>query len=78
MNISVVATTADDAGEIVRRIAPGAVVKQVHEDPQPVTVPALLTFWHLARAATWQKPSERVCLFRLFRLKKERENSASV
>lgn len=67
MNISVVATTAEDAAEIIRRLAPGAIVKQVHEDPQPVTVPDLFRFWVLARAATWQKPSERVNIFVLKR-----------
>ena len=75
MKVSVIATNADDAGEIVRRMAPGAAIKQVSEDAGPVTVDALFTFWCLARATTYQKPSERVCLFRL---KKERENSASV
>lgn len=78
MNVQVIATSPDDAGEIIRRLAPGAVVKKVHEEEGPVSVPDLFRFWVLARAATWQKPSERVCLFRLFRLKKERENSASV
>lgn len=63
MNVQVIATSPDDAGEIVRRLAPGAVVKQVHEDPQPVTVPDLFRFWVLARATTYQRPSERVNLF---------------
>lgn len=63
MKVSVVATSQADAAEIVRRIAPGAVVKQVDEEEGPVSVPALFTFWCLARAATYQRPSERVDLF---------------
>lgn len=63
MNISIVATSSDDAAEIVRRLAPGAVIKTVSEEERPVSVPDLFRFWVLARAATWQKPSERVDLF---------------
>lgn len=67
MKVSVVATSQADAAEIVRRIAPGAVVKKVHEEEGAVSVPALFDFWCLVRAATWQKPSERVNLFVLKR-----------
>lgn len=67
MKVSVVATTADDAGEIVRRLAPGAVVRQVDEEEGSVSVAALFTFWCLARATTYQRPSERVNLFVLKR-----------
>lgn len=67
MKISIVATSPDDAGEIVRRIAPGAVVKQVDKVDGPVSVPDLFDFWCLVRAATYQKPSERVNLFVLKR-----------
>ena len=63
MNVQVIATSPDDAGEIVRRMAPGAAIKQVIEEAGPVTVDALFTFWCLARATTYQRPSERVNLF---------------
>ena len=63
MKVAVIATNADDAGETVRRLAPGAVIKQVDEEQGPVSVPALFTFWCLARATTYQRPSERVNLF---------------
>lgn len=67
MNVTVIATAAEDAAEIVRRLAPGAVVKKVHEEEGAVSVPALFDFWCLARAATYQKPSERVNIFVLKR-----------
>ena len=63
MNVQVIATSPDDAGEIIRRLAPGAIIKTVSEEERPVSVPDLFRFWVLARAATWQKPSERVDLF---------------
>lgn len=65
MRVKIIATTADDAGEIVRRMAPGAAIKRVFEEDGPVTVDALFTFWCLARATTFQRPSERMNLFAL-------------